>query len=643
MQYDVFISHASQDKDAVARPLADALTQRGVKVWLDERQLHVGDSIHRKIDRALADSRFCIVILSPAYVKSEWTNKELDAFFSKEKQQEKSILPILHNLSIEEVSGFSPMLTDKVSLTTRDDIHSLADKILRSIQVSADNGDNNPTLPTPSGHGSNVSMRKPPTLILSGLVGTAIAGLAAIFIYSGNWVKINATELILSGIVAVVVAAGLAAIFIYSGNGVRINATDQAVVNTGNIGGNLVIHQGDSKEERQRKIKQAKQLVSQEIISNLLAMDDRLGYVEVVFKEDEITNNINQTNREIVPAIAQYFEVGISKLLAEANVGSLRQTMNSSPLRSDFGTTLTQTLVDSGADVSTVRIFYDQLKNVELKTENLFGDLTKLASHRHSQNPDELKYYEQNIKLAVKSLQLNSEAAHLAGLNALRSLDVSPSDVSLQLSRLVYLQPNSLPSGQELTQRMMQNMLKLEQMISEKAAFIESGKELVEGGIDEVKSLVGQLEIRPTDKPEDVFWKAASLRRLGQVNEAVAALQQSKQMFPSMDDATKTYVDTAIAFASQAKSFGVESGLYAVNITDEGHARKIGLQAGDIVVEYDGKPLVLAQDIVSAQQALGDKAETQVVFLHMNPATGKFDYHKVSVPAGKLGVMFQPI
>lgn len=622
MQYDVFISHASQDKDAVARPLADALTQRGVKVWLDERQLHVGDSIRRKIDRALAESRFCIVILSPAYVKSEWTNKELDAFFSKEKQQAKSILPILHNLSIEEVSSFSPMLTDKVALTTGDDLDSLADKILHSIQISASNGDNNLTLPIPSHHGSNMSMKKPSTLILSGI--------------------------------ATVVIAGLAAIFIYSGNGTRISTDGSAtvkdnVINTGSIGslvvnqGDTVINEGDSEEEKQRKIKQAKQLIGQEIISNILAMDDRLGYVEVAFKEDEITNNINQTNREIVPVVAQYFETGISKLLAEASVASLRQTMNSSPLRSDFGTTLTQTLVDSGADVSTVRIFYDQLKNVELKTENLFGDLATLASHQHSQNPDELKYYEQNIRLAVKSLQLNSESAHLAGLNALRSLEASSSDVTSQLSRLMHLKPNNLPSGQQLTQLMMQNTLESAQVVSDKAALNESGKKLVEGGIDEVKSLVGQLEIKPTDKPEDIFWKAASLRRLGQVDEAVAALQQSKQMFPTMDDATKAYVDTAIAFAPQAKSFGVESGLYAVNITDEGHARKIGLQAGDIVVEYDGKPLVLAQDIVSAQQALGDKAETQVTFLHMNPATGKFDYHKVSVPAGKLGVMFQPI
>jgi hypothetical protein len=614
MKYDVLISHASQDKDTVASPLADALAQRTLRVWLDEQQLHVGDSIRRGIDHALMSSRFGVVILSPAYINSEWACKELDAFFSKEKQHAKSILPILHNLSIDEVRSFSPMLADKVALTTRDDINLLADKILHSIQASSNNKNSNPLLPTLPQHGSNIPMKKPLALIL--------------------------------GSVAAAVIAGLAAIFIYSGNGVRVNA--------GNIGRDLIINQGDSEEEKQQKIKQAeeqkqqkikqaKQLISQEMISNILAIDDRLGYVAEVFKKDEITNNINQTNREIVPAAAQYFETGINKLLAETSVGSLRQTMNSSPLRSDFGTTLTQTLVDSGADVSTVRNFYDQLKNVELKTQNLLDDLAKFANHKNSQNPDELKYYEQNIALAVKSLQLNSEASHLAGLNALRSLDASPSDVTSQLFRLVHLKPNSLPSGQELTQLMMQNTLKLDQMANEKAASNENGKTLIKNGMDEVKSLVGQLAIKPTDKPDDVFRKVASLRKFGRIDEAVSALQQSKRMFPTMDDATKAYVNTAIAFAQQAKSFGVEGGLYAVSFSGEGRAQKIGLQAGDIVVEYDGKPLFWVQDILTSQQALGDKVETQVVFLHINPETGKFDYHKVRVSGGKLGVIFRPI
>jgi TIR domain len=63
----VFISHAHEDKDGVARPLAQRLTQLGVRVWLDENELELGDSLWETIDHGLVNSRFGIVILSPAF------------------------------------------------------------------------------------------------------------------------------------------------------------------------------------------------------------------------------------------------------------------------------------------------------------------------------------------------------------------------------------------------------------------------------------------------------------------------------------------------------------------------------------------------------------------------------------------------
>ncbi len=48
--YDVFVSHASEDTDAVVRPLAIALRSAGLRVWFDEFTLHIGDSLRQKID-----------------------------------------------------------------------------------------------------------------------------------------------------------------------------------------------------------------------------------------------------------------------------------------------------------------------------------------------------------------------------------------------------------------------------------------------------------------------------------------------------------------------------------------------------------------------------------------------------------------
>jgi hypothetical protein len=60
--WDVLISHASEDKDAIARPLADALSEQGISVWFDEMTLRVGDSLRRSIEGGLAKSRFGVAI-----------------------------------------------------------------------------------------------------------------------------------------------------------------------------------------------------------------------------------------------------------------------------------------------------------------------------------------------------------------------------------------------------------------------------------------------------------------------------------------------------------------------------------------------------------------------------------------------------
>jgi hypothetical protein len=70
MRYDVFISHASEDKEAVAKPLANLLRSRKINVWLDQYELTVGDSLRRKIDQGLRDSNFGVVVLSEKFSDS---------------------------------------------------------------------------------------------------------------------------------------------------------------------------------------------------------------------------------------------------------------------------------------------------------------------------------------------------------------------------------------------------------------------------------------------------------------------------------------------------------------------------------------------------------------------------------------------
>jgi TIR domain len=141
MIYDIFISHASEDKEDVALPLAKHLNALGLRVWIDHAELSVGDSLRRKIDSGLSQSRYGVVILSPAFFSKEWPNKELDALVAREDGKGKVILPVWHNVGAGEILKFSPLLADKLSVSTQRGIAYTAAKIKDAVNNSEDNSE----------------------------------------------------------------------------------------------------------------------------------------------------------------------------------------------------------------------------------------------------------------------------------------------------------------------------------------------------------------------------------------------------------------------------------------------------------------------------------------------------------------------
>ena len=134
-QYDVFISHASEDKDEVVRPLVQALKNEGLSVWYDEFELKIGDSLRRKIDKGLANSKFGIVVLSKEFIRKGWTNYELDGIITKSVSGEQIVLPIWHNITKKEVIDFSPSLADKLARNTSSyTVEEIASEIAEVIQ-----------------------------------------------------------------------------------------------------------------------------------------------------------------------------------------------------------------------------------------------------------------------------------------------------------------------------------------------------------------------------------------------------------------------------------------------------------------------------------------------------------------------------
>lgn len=134
MLHDVFICHASEDKDDFVRPLAKALQSHHIEVWYDEFSLSVGDSLRQAIDQGLATTRFGIVVLSPNFFLKGWANHELNGLVSRHIAERNLILPIWHNVGHDDVLKFSPPIADMVAISSASGMEAVVGELLKKIR-----------------------------------------------------------------------------------------------------------------------------------------------------------------------------------------------------------------------------------------------------------------------------------------------------------------------------------------------------------------------------------------------------------------------------------------------------------------------------------------------------------------------------
>ncbi|WP_352420866.1 toll/interleukin-1 receptor domain-containing protein [Proteiniborus sp.] len=129
----IFLSHSSKDKFFV-RELAEHLKEYGVKVWLDEAEIKIGESLTEKVGRAIDETDYVGVVLSKNSINSEWVQKELQVAMQKELSEKKVvILPML----LEHVE-MPPFLRDKLyaDFTSPERYNSTFPKILSAMGIS---------------------------------------------------------------------------------------------------------------------------------------------------------------------------------------------------------------------------------------------------------------------------------------------------------------------------------------------------------------------------------------------------------------------------------------------------------------------------------------------------------------------------
>lgn len=97
-----FLSHSTEDSE-IARRLAVDLRSTGVDVWYAEWELKPGDSLRRKIDEGIGRASHFLVLLTPASLKSEWVQTELDAGMVKRIEGSCRLIPVLHGIEKNQV------------------------------------------------------------------------------------------------------------------------------------------------------------------------------------------------------------------------------------------------------------------------------------------------------------------------------------------------------------------------------------------------------------------------------------------------------------------------------------------------------------------------------------------------------------
>ena len=117
---DVFLCHAWDDRQTVAKELHDLLESRGVSVWFSEKDVGLGTPLLRAIDKGLLNSRVGIVLVTPALLRrlpaEGIADKELSALLARER-----LVPVVHETTYEALREVSPLLASRTGLNTAEE------------------------------------------------------------------------------------------------------------------------------------------------------------------------------------------------------------------------------------------------------------------------------------------------------------------------------------------------------------------------------------------------------------------------------------------------------------------------------------------------------------------------------------------
>lgn len=133
-KYDAFISHAVEDKLAIANDLCLRLEKAGLKIWYSGKELMPGDSLEKTIKKGLSQSRYGIVILSRKYLEKNWTMKEFYMLLAKEIEHRKVIIPVLYDITVDDLRDRDIAMIDRWAIPFSKGLDYVVESIIKVIK-----------------------------------------------------------------------------------------------------------------------------------------------------------------------------------------------------------------------------------------------------------------------------------------------------------------------------------------------------------------------------------------------------------------------------------------------------------------------------------------------------------------------------
>jgi hypothetical protein len=551
----VFVSYRRNDGEDVALYLAERLRKLGIDVFLDIHNLQAGQDFSVELQTAITNADYFLLILSPVTLESEWVRKETQLAL----QLKKSIIPI----PIKQFDFYKHVLPSEL-------------EAIKSFQA----------IPYDFQRADNCVQRlqaaiKPSVKSRPRAYGVAIGSLIvaiglAFVVFSLN-----------KGAEAIATATASTNISITGDNNYVINESDI---------GNLTIVQGDSPEEQERKRRQIASLISQEMMQYVLSLDGRMAIADVAVRNGSLDDPLQEARQTLVPSASDQLGNSYQSLMAQEQANSIVQGFNSYPLPNIANDATLQLAAELDIELALLENAYSGLIEAKTQSERLVDRVQAFADETWDD-----AFLQDRLNVQMQIFTNRGNIAYLNILLVLQELQEDFPDLPINLASLEYLEPDSLPETLNETYELLADEIhEGELLVQEQERLIEDGNAQVLDLVAEYDELYESLMLAENDDSDMVIAKAITMRQFGLIDESIAAFQEYERRFSPDDETASQYAETAQAFTLQIDSLNIIDGaVYIYGIAPNSSAEDVGLEVGDILIEFGGVPIHNVCDMVA--------------------------------------------